>query len=323
MNTRDPLLVARSLTKNYRSVVALDSADFSIGAGITGLLGENGAGKSTAIKIFLGLVKPTDGRAEVFGRDASLDIEVRARLGYMPEHDCLPSSVIASEFLTHMAESSGLPRKQARSRAADILRHVGLFEERYRPIGDYSTGMKQRVKLAQCLVHDPSLALLDEPTAGLDPSGREDMLELVRKTYNDFGISIVLSTHLMNDVERTADRIVVLREGRVVEEGEVASFTTEKSETVYIEVNDRRDELASSLSAQGVSTRMDGSSIVALDVGEEEFDRIRDALAASGASLRRMGPRRRSLIEVFEDGGGKASEASSRELSAESAGGGA
>ncbi len=299
MDTLDSLLAARSLTKHYGSVVALDSADFSVTAGITGLLGENGAGKSTAIKIFLGLVTPTGGRAEVFGRDASLEIDMRSRLGYMPEHDCLPSNVIAAEFLTHMAEASGLPPKQARSRAADTLRHVGLFEERYRPIGDYSTGMKQRVKLAQCLVHDPALILLDEPTAGLDPGGREEMLDLVRKTYNEFGISIVLSTHLMNDVERTADRIIVLREGRVVEEGRVSSFTSE-SETVYVDVDERREEFAAALSAKNVSSRTEGSSVVIEDVADDLYDRIRDALAESGASLRRMGPRRHSLIEVFE-----------------------
>src|SRR5690606_36528008 len=129
----------------------------------------NGAGKSTAIRIFLGLVRPTAGSATILGQDASRDVSARARLGYMPEHDCLPGSVSAAEFLTHMAQVSGLPRTEARLRAADILRLTGLFEERYRPMASYSTGMKQRVKLAQALVHDPAVVFLDEPTAGLDP----------------------------------------------------------------------------------------------------------------------------------------------------------
>ena len=186
----DVLLRAESLTKQYGSVTALDHVTFEIGATVTGLLGPNGAGKSTAIKIFLGLTRPTTGRAEVLGLEAGRDEQVRARLGYMPEHDCLPSTVSAAEFLTHMAEVSGLPPRQARTRAADTLRHVGLFEERYRGIGGYSTGMKQRVKLAQALVHDPRSSSLDEPTAGLDPPGREEMLALIRKTHREFGISV-------------------------------------------------------------------------------------------------------------------------------------
>ena len=165
-----------------------------------------------------------------------------ARLGYMPEHDCLPSQVSAAEFLTHMAELSGLPPSTARTRAADTLRHTGLFEERYRAIGGYSTGMKQRVKLGQALVHDPAFVFLDEPTAGLDPVGREEMLTLIRKTHREFGISVLLSSHLMADVERTCDRIIVLQGGRLVHSGEVAQFTKE-TETVFIEVDTNREQL--------------------------------------------------------------------------------
>ena len=160
------ILAAEKLTKQYKNVVALNDVSFSIEDGITGILGENGAGKSTAIKIFMGLVKPSSGTAMVLGENASETLSVRSRLGYMPEHDCLPSQVSAAEFLTHMAEVSGLPPNIARTRAADTLRHTGLFEERYRAIGGYSTGMKQRVKLGQALVHDPAIVFLDEPTAG-------------------------------------------------------------------------------------------------------------------------------------------------------------
>ena len=140
------LLEAKALTKHYGNTIALESVDFEVQDGITGLLGPNGAGKSTAIKLFLGLLKPTAGSAEVMGQKPYESVEIRSRLGYMPEHDCLPTSITASEFLTHMAQVSGLPPAYARTRAADILRHVGLEEERYRPIGQYSTGMKQRVK---------------------------------------------------------------------------------------------------------------------------------------------------------------------------------
>src|SRR5215813_7048740 len=164
----------------------------------------------------------------------------------MREHDCLPTQMRAGEFLTQMAEASGRPPTVARTRAADTLRHTGLFEERYRAIGGYSTGMKQRVKLAQALVHDPVFVFLDEPTAGLDPLGREQMLALVRKTHREFGISVLLSSHLMADVERTCDRIVVLQGGHLVHSGEVGQFTKE-TETVFVEVDSRREELQQAL----------------------------------------------------------------------------
>ena len=295
-----PLLEARQLTKHYGSTIALESASFRINEGITGLLGPNGAGKSTTFKLFLGLTRPTSGSAWVAGEEPYSNIENRARLGYMPEYEALPSSVTASEFLMHMAQVSGLPPSQARTRAADILRHVGLDEERYRPMGEYSTGMKQRVKLAQALVHDPILVLLDEPTAGLDPGGRVEMLDLIRRTGRDFGISIVLSTHLMGDIERTADRIVVLEGGHVTEEGEVAGFTQE-TEDLQIEVDDKREEVLAALSARRVNAREEGALMVVEHADDDAYDAIRDALAETGARLRRLSPRRRSLTEIFQD----------------------
>ena len=295
------LLEANSLTKRYGTTIALDDVDFQVADGITGLLGPNGAGKSTAIKLSLGLIRPTAGSAEVMGRRPYDSPEVRERLGYMPEHDCLPPGITAAEFLSHMAQVSGLPPAQARTRAADILRHVGLEEERYRPIGQYSTGMKQRVKLGQALVHDPALVLLDEPTAGLDPSGRDDMLALVRRTGREFGISIILSSHLMGDVESTCDRIIVLEGGKVVEEGAVAGFTTE-TQVIVLEVYDKREEVATALAARGVSVGLEGPSLTVELQSEEQYDHIRDAVAETGARLRRMSPQRHQLAEIFKAG---------------------
>ncbi len=292
------LIKAEALTKHYGSVIALDGVDFSIGEGVTGLLGPNGAGKSTAIKLFLGLIKPTSGSAQVLGGRPYESIGIRSRLGYMPEHDCLPPSLTASEFLTHMAQVSGLPPAHARTRAADTLRHVGLAEERYRSIGEYSTGMKQRVKLAQALVHDPLMVLLDEPTAGLDPSGREEMLALVRRTGREFGISIMLSSHLMGDVESTCDRVVVLEGGQVVEDAEVSQLTQE-TETLYVDVDDRRDELLALLREQGLWAGLDGISIAIENIDDGGYDKVRDAVVESGARLRRMAPQRHRLTEIF------------------------
>src|SRR5688572_6517863 len=294
-----PLLAVENLTKRYGKVIALDGVSFSITDGITGILGENGAGKSTAIKILLGLLRPTSGTATVLGQDASSSVEVRARVGYMPEHDCLPGQVTAAEFLTHMAETSGLPPTMARTRAADTLRHVGLFEERYRPIGGYSTGMKQRVKLGQALVHDPAFVFLDEPTAGLDPGGREDMLTLIRKTHREFGISVLFSSHLMADIERTCDRIIVLQGGRLVESGEVGQFTKE-TETVFIEVDTNREELITALQRRGISATIERSGLTIEGPDASVYDHIRDALVEAQAPLRRMAPQRRALAELFE-----------------------
>ena len=292
-----PLLEARELSKRYGSIQALDAASFTVGPGITGLLGPNGAGKSTAIRIFLGLTDATSGSALVMGADAR-NPEARTRIGYMPEHDCLPPNQSAANFVTHMAEVSGIPPSRSRALAADTLRHVGLFEERYRPIGGYSTGMKQRVKLAQSLVHDPVLILLDEPTAGLDPTGRTDMLNLIRRIAREFGISVVLSTHLMQDVERTCDNIVLLDGGKVKESSDVASLT-EETELIYVEVANNRDRFTAELTNRNIEHTSEGIPISIPDVDGAKFDAIRDALVASEARLVRMGPRQRALIDLF------------------------
>jgi len=187
----------------------------------------------------------------------------------------------------------------ARTLAADTLRHVGLFEERYRAIGGYSTGMKQRVKLAQSLVHDPAFVMLDEPTAGLDPAGREDMLTLIRKTHREFGISVLFSSHLMADIERTCDRIIVLQGGQLQQSGEVEQFTTE-TETVFIEVDSNRAGLMAALEKRGVRVTVDGSGFTIQGPDESVYDHVRDALVEAEAPLRRMAPRRRALTELFE-----------------------
>ena len=293
-----PLIDAQGLTKRFGVTTALDAVHFQITEGISGLLGPNGAGKTTAIKLFLGLTTPTGGRVIVLGEEPYDSIEVRSRVGYMPEHDCLPTSTTASEFLSHMAQISGLPPAEARTRSADVLRHVGLDEERYRPIGEYSTGMKQKVKLAQAIVHDPVIVLLDEPTAGLDPAGRDEMLDLISRIGREFHLSVLLSTHLMGDVERTCDRIVVLDGGQVMEEGAVTGFTQE-TQTVFIEVDDNRARLVDALGVRGIEAQVDGSVVVVDQIGDGGYDAIRDAVVEADARLRRLAPRRHQLTDIF------------------------
>jgi ABC-2 type transport system ATP-binding protein len=214
------------LTKRFPRVTALDRLTVEVQPGVVGLVGANGAGKSTLIKILLGLAPATEGTGQVLGLDiATQGSQIRERVGYMPEHDCLPPDVSATEFVVHMARMAGLPAAAARERTADILRHVGLYEERYRPMGGYSTGMKQRVKLAQALVHDPQLVLLDEPTNGLDPVGRDEMLALIRRLHTEVGISVLVTTHLLGELERTCDHLVVIDGGRLLRSSSTASFT--------------------------------------------------------------------------------------------------
>src|SRR6476620_1770242 len=212
------LISLSGLTKHYpRGVVALDGLSLDLEPGIIGLVGANGAGKSTLIKILLGLLNATSGEARVMGLDVRTQgPDIGRVVGYMPEHDCLPPDLSATDLVSHLGQMSALPKAAARERTAEVLRHVGLYEERYRAIGGYSTGMKQRVKLAQALVHDPRLLLLDEPTNGLDPAGRDEMLELILRTGTEFGIAVIVASHLLGEIERVCDHLVAIEGGKLL-----------------------------------------------------------------------------------------------------------
>jgi len=269
--------------------------------GIVGLVGSNGAGKSTLLKILLGLIDTTSGKATVFDLDvASEGIAIRQLVGYMPEHDCLPPDVSATDVVSHLARVSGLPRTAARERTAEVLRHVGLYEERYRAIGGYSTGMKQRVKLAQALVHDPRLLLLDEPTNGLDPAGRDEMLMLIRRTGTEFGMAVIVASHLLGEIERVCDHLVAIEGGKLLRSAPLGSFT-ERTGTLSVEVEEGQAALAERLVGRGLRAVVDGSAVLIDLTDERPFDIVRDTVADLGLPLIRMEQRRHQLEDLFRD----------------------
>ncbi len=291
-----------ALTKVYPgNVTALAGLTVAFPSGVTGLIGANGAGKSTLIKVLLGLLEPTQGAAKVLGHDSVKDgMKIRQLVGYMPEHDCLPTDITATEFVTHMGRMSGLPATAARERAAESLRHVGLHEERYRQIGTYSTGMKQRVKLAQALAGDPRLLLLDEPTNGLDPAGRNAMLELIERIGAEFGIPIVVASHLLGEIERICDGLVAIEAGRLLRADTMDSFTR-ASQTLLIEVDDGVDALRAELARRGLRARPYQRALLVPIGGDDTYDAVRDAIAALGLPLSRLEQRRHQVEEIFRD----------------------
>ena len=304
-----PLISTRALTKRYPGgVTALDGLTVDIEPGVIGLVGANGAGKSTLLKILLGLLPATEGEAQVLDLDTATNgARIRELVGYMPEHDCLPPDMSATEFVSHMARVSGLPAGAARERTADVLRHVGLYEERYRPIGGYSTGMKQRVKLAQALVHDPRVLFLDEPTNGLDPAGRDEMLALIERIGHEFGIAVIVASHLLGEIERVAGWLVAIDAGRLLRTASLSSFT-ERTGMLLIETDEPGAPLAERLVARGIEAQADGRTVVAdlATGGDGEFtvyDAVRDEAVALGLALVRIEPRRHQLEDLFRAGG--------------------
>ncbi len=296
-----PILSARDLGHAYGSIVALHGVEFALPAGRIGLVGANGAGKTTLIKILLGILRPTTGSATVLGFDATKNmLDIRSRIGYMPESDCLPGDVTASEFVIYSAGLAGLPPNAARQRASDVLTLVGLNEERFRRLGGFSTGMKQRTKLAQAIVHDPELVFLDEPTAGLDPEGREEMLNLISR-LGGFGINVLVSSHVLGDIERTCDWVLMLDGGRVLRSGPLSHLVD--ADVVEVEVVGDPTALIEHLRDAGARVETTGTRLY-VAASTDPFDLVRDALAETGTGMWSMGPKATTLEDVFLEGSG-------------------
>ena len=231
------LIDIKNVSLFYGSTAALDNLSMAVQGGAVGLLGPNGAGKSTLLKTLLGFVQPTQGTASVFGVNVQEDpLDIRRQIGYMPEDECLILGMNAVQLVAYAGELCGMPRRDAMQRAHEVLYYVGLDEERYRTIDGYSAGMRQRVKLAQALIHDPKLLLLDEPTNGMDTSGREEMLELVKDIAVDKGINVILSSHLLPDVEYACSEIVGLSHGSVVIQGQIEALKRDKGQAFDLRI---------------------------------------------------------------------------------------
>ena len=292
------LLEVDDLTKTYGGAVrALDGLHVSLEPGVIGLVGANGAGKSTFFRVLLGLTRPDSGTVVVDGIDVGQDpIGVRSRLGYMPEHDCLPTDQSAADVVATLGEIAGLPARAARQRASDVLDLVGLDEARFRPIAGFSTGMRQRAKLAQALVADPRLVLLDEPTAGLDPQGRHEMLDLVRR-LGTFGISVIMATHLLDDVQTTCDQVVMLDAGHLVASGRTEALL-ETTGFVRVDVAGRGQALLAALDGLGATLLADGTVEVPV-AGDDDLDAIVAAVADAGLPLHGLTSQHSTLDDVY------------------------
>ncbi len=304
-----PIIRATNVAKDFGETRVLTDVTADIPAGITGLLGSNGAGKTTFLSLLLGLERRTAGDLTVLGVDPSTaGPQVRASIGYSPEHHHLPADVQAADLVRHLAQLHGLPHQASTERASDALWLVGLGEERFRAIGTMSTGQRQRVKLAAAIAHDPALVLLDEPTDGLDPMQRDDMLSLIHRIGTEYGISIVLSSHLLEEVERICNNVVIIASGVVRRSGSLDDMRG-RSTGLAIELDGGHDIVADVLRRAGLDVTQSGARLMirqttavprAADADRwYVHDMVRDAVAMSGVGLRKMTDLTISLEDVF------------------------
>lgn len=300
----DPVLELRGLTVRYGSFTALHGVDATFAGGALGLLGPNGAGKSSMLRSVLGLVRPAGGSAVLFGEDTmKAGPALRQRIGYMPERDTYLAGVSGVRGLAHFAEICGLRRDDAMLRAHDVLHFVGLGEERYREVGTYSVGMRQRYKLASALVHDPDILFLDEPTNGLDPIGRVRMLDLIDRVRHEHGIHLIFASHLLPDVERLCDQVWVLDKGLMKTQDTVENLTAAARGAKRVRVSEEQAvAFADAARSQGLSVekgKTKGEFVLAYPDGIVEPDAVFQLAGKVGAVLHGVKPAARSLEDAF------------------------
>jgi ABC-2 type transport system ATP-binding protein len=292
-----PLIELNGLTQAYGNFVALRGLTGVIPRTSVGLVGANGAGKSTLFKVLLGILKPTSGTASVLGLSVTeATIAMRERVGYMPERGGLPPDQTAADFMIYAAQLAGIPPRAARQRASDVLTLVGLHEERFRYLGDFSTGMLQRALLAQAIVHDPDLVLLDEPLAGLDPEGRDQMLRLIGR-LRGFGIYTLVSSHVLTDIESTCDWIVMLEGGRIIRNGTLESITS--GDTVRVEILDQVETVDALLRQRGATVHRRGHLLEVTANGVDPYLLINGVLAETGVGFSLLKASVRTLEDAY------------------------
>jgi len=297
-----PVIQLTELVKSFGSTRALAGLTLAVPPGAVGLLGPNGAGKTTLIKLLLGLLQPNQGTARVAGFDPRSPRErmaLRRVVGYMPEGDCLLPRMSAVDLVSTLARITGLSWEDAMTRAHETLDYVGLEEARYRELTEYSTGMKQRLKLAQALAHDPPILLLDEPTNGLDPKGRRHMLELIHDLGHVLGKNVLLCSHLLPDVEKTCEHVIVIDRGRVVENDSIAALTGRDGHGLRVNVSSPADAFASALTDSGRAFERDADGRFLIEGAGADADDLFAVAAAAGTSIESVEPVRSSLDEVF------------------------
>jgi ABC-2 type transport system ATP-binding protein len=295
-----PVIETEGLVKHYGRLVALDGIDLRVEPGAIGLLGPNGAGKSTLIKCLLRLHGITRGRVRLLGKDVRLEgREIRKRVGYSPEQDCHIPAMAGCEYVTYCAQLCGLPFKDARQRAHEMLDYVGMGQERYRKVETYSTGMKQRLKLAQAIVHDPEIVFLDEPTNGLDPRGQTQMLELVQRLWKEHGITVVLSTHLLPDVERICERIVLIARGRILVQDTLENLRARRRGAAEVVVAVRQEEVARAFREQGWGCTLMANGHLRVEHDAEDLGPLLGVLRRVGVAPLEVIPSPNVLEEMF------------------------
>ncbi len=294
------LLELKGVEKRYGELVALKDIDLEVTAGRVGLLGPNGAGKSTLLKTLLGLTPHDHGTVRVFGKDVAREpFEVRARIGYMPEGDSVLPELTALQFTTLAAELCGLPRAEAIARSHQVLNYVGLGEARYRRLGTFSTGMRQRARLGQALVGDPKLLLLDEPTSGLDPRGREEMLALILDIPQRTGASVMLSTHILPDVEKTCDQVIVIAGGEVLYAGELDPLVRPDRNAYEVRPKGSLKKLKKTLELGSCIVEQSGSSLEVRVPDGKDATYLLSLAHADGHQLRHLAPLIQTLERAF------------------------
>jgi ABC-2 type transport system ATP-binding protein len=297
-----PVVELQHVTVRYGARIALQDVSATFPTGAVGLLGPNGAGKSTMLRALLGFVPPTDGQMTVLGLDvAKSPLAVRSKVGYMPESDGHIPGMTAVSFVAFCGELAGLPQSDAMQRAHEVLFYVGLGEARYRNVETYSTGMKQRIKLAQALVHDPDLLFLDEPTNGMDPKGRDEMLELVRDLGHNKGVSLILSSHLLPDVEYTCDHVVVMDKGQVATYGPIEELKGPAGRVYELRIKGDLRGFIDRLGTLGMDIHATDEDVMRVFVPGAVGDHraIFTAAAQFGVQVRHLRPSVPTLEDVF------------------------